>query len=77
MIKNKLGDISKFAVPFLILFAVVFGLVYAFPLLGNMSGVSSNMSIALGSVGTEVSSALTFIAVILILGLSVHLKGRF
>lgn len=72
-----MGDISKFAVPFLLLFTVVFGLVYAFPLLGGMSGVSSNMSIALGSVGTELSSGLAFIGVILIIGLSVHLKGRF
>ncbi len=72
-----MGDITKFAVPFLLLFVVVFALVYAFPLLGGVSGVSSNMSIALNSVGTEMSSALAFIGVILIIGLSVHLKGRF
>lgn len=56
-------------VPGLTLVVVIFALVYGMPLLGGMSGVSNDMSIALDSVGVEVASGLSFIVVIILIGL--------
>ena len=70
-------DLRTFAVPILILFVIVFALTIAFPLLSDMTGVSNNMSVAIDSVGIEISSALPFIFAIIIIGLATQLKGQF
>ena len=66
--------IRDYVVPVMLLVGVLIAFIYGLPLLSGMSGVTSNMSVALGSVGTEVASGLSFIVVIIVIGVAVQLK---
>lgn len=66
--------IKMYVVPIMLLVSVLIAFMFGLPLLSGMSGISSNMSVALDSVGIEVASGFAFIVIIIVIGASVQLR---
>ena len=66
--------IRDYVIPIMLLVGVLIAVTFGLPLLSGMSGVSDNMSVALGSVSTEVASGFSFFVVIIVIGIAVKLK---